>query len=130
MQIKSRLVAEAEMPEPGMMISVYNDAPKEVRSSVIAAQAADTMIYITGVCMSVVITEYTADNSIGVSARSDGTVNVQIIMEELGGGGHQTVAGVQLKNISVEEVKKQIIALAKKQLEENENNESNSVAGR
>ena len=35
-QIKSRLVAEAEMPEPGMMISVYNDAPKEVRSSVIA----------------------------------------------------------------------------------------------
>ena len=72
----------------------------------------------------------TADNSIGVSARSDGTVNVQIIMEELGGGGHQTVAGVQLKNISVEEVKKQIIALAKKQLEENENNESNSVAGR
>ena len=129
-QIKSRLVAEAEMPEPGMMISVYNDAPKEVRSSVIAAQAADTMIYITGVCMSVVITEYTADNSIGVSARSDGTVNVQIIMEELGGGGHQTVAGVQLKNISVEEVKKQIIALAKKQLEENENNESNSVAGR
>ena len=88
------------------------------------------MIYITGVCMSVVITEYTADNSIGVSARSDGTVNVQIIMEELGGGGHQTVAGVQLKNISVEEVKEQIIALAKKQLEENENNESNSVAGR
>ena len=66
----------------------------------------------------------------GVSARSDGTVNVQIIMEELGGGGHQTVAGVQLKNISVEEVKKQIIALAKKQLEENDNNESDSVAGR
>ena len=55
---------------------------------------------------------------------------IQIIMEELGGGGHQTVAGVQLKNISVEEVKKQIIALAKKQLEENDNNESDSAAGR
>ena len=51
-----------------MMISVYNDAPKEVRSSVIAAQAADTMIYITGVCMSVVITEYTADNSKNLAA--------------------------------------------------------------
>lgn len=119
-QVKSRLVAEAEMPEPGMVISVYENAPKEVKSSVIAAQAADTMINITGVCMSVVITEYSVDGSLGVSARSDGTVNVQIIMEELGGGGHQTVAGVQLKNISVEEVKKQIIALAKKQLEENE----------
>lgn len=80
--------------------------------------------------MSVVITEYSVDGSLGVSARSDGTVNVQIIMEELGGGGHQTVAGVQLKNISVEEVKKQIIALAKKQLEENDNNESDSAAGR
>ena len=113
-QVKSRLVAEAEMPEPGMVISVYENAPKEVKSSVIAAQAADTMINITGVCMSVVITEYSVDGSLGVSARSDGTVNVQIIMEELGGGGHQTVAGVQLKNISVEEVKKQIIALAEK----------------
>ena len=129
-QVKSRLVAEAEMPEPGMVISVFENAPKEVKSSVIAAQAADTMINITGVCMSVVITEYSVDGSLGVSARSDGTVNVQIIMEELGGGGHQTVAGVQLKNISVEEVKKQIIALAKKQLEENDNNESDSAAGR
>lgn len=129
-QIKSRLVAEAEMPEPGIVISVYENAPKEVKSSVIAAQAADTMINITGICMSVVITEYPVDGSLGVSARSDGTVNVQIIMEELGGGGHQTVAGVQLKNISVEEVKKQIIALAKKQLEENDENESNSVTGR
>ena len=129
-QIKSRLIAEAEMPEPGIMISVYNDAPKEVRSSVIAAQAADAMVYIAGICMSVVITEYSSDGSLGVSARSDGTVNVQIIMEELGGGGHQTVAGVQLKNISVEEVKKQIIALAKNQLEENDENESDSVAGR
>ena len=63
-QVKSRLVAEAEMPEPGMVISVYENAPKEVKSSVIAAQAADTMINITGVCMSVVITEYSVDGSL------------------------------------------------------------------
>ena len=43
-QIKSRLIAEAQTPEPGIVISVYNDAPKEVRSSVIAAQAADAMV--------------------------------------------------------------------------------------
>ncbi len=129
-QVKSRLVAEAEVTDPGIVISVYHDAPKELKSSIIAAQAADTMINISGVCMSVVITEYTADGSLGVSARSDGTVNVQIIMEELGGGGHQTVAGVQLKNISIEEVKKQIIVLAKKQLEENDSNESDLTAGR
>lgn len=127
-QIKSRLIAEAEMVEKCMAISVYHNAPKEVKSSIIAAQAADSMININGISVSVVITEYKEDNSIGVSARSDGSVNVQIIMEELGGGGHQTVAGVQLKDISVEEVKKQIIALTKKQLEE-DNNESDSVAG-
>lgn len=127
-QIKSRLIAEAEMVEKSMAISVYHNAPKEVKSSIIAAQAADSMININGISVSVVITEYKEDNSIGVSARSDGSVNVQIIMEELGGGGHQTVAGVQLKDISVEEVKKQIIALTKKQLEE-DNNESDSVAG-
>lgn len=55
------------------------------------------MVAISGIYVSVVIVEY-VDGSLGISARSDGTVNVQIIMEELGGGGHQTVAGVQLDN--------------------------------
>jgi oligoribonuclease NrnB/cAMP/cGMP phosphodiesterase (DHH superfamily) len=75
------------------------------------------------------INEY-KDGSLGVSARSDGSVNVQIIMEELGGGGHQTVAGVQLDNMRAADVEPQIIALAKKQLEqleEKDNNESDSV---
>ena len=65
-----------------------------------------------------------------VSARSDGSVNVQVIMEELGGGGHQTVAGVQLQNADADEVKQQIIELTKKQLdeaEEKEKNESNLI---
>lgn len=126
-QIKSTLIAEAEAPEQGMVIATYHNAPKEVRSSVIAAQTADTMINISGVFVSVVIVEY-VDGSLGVSARSDGTVNVQVIMEELGGGGHQTVAGVQLKDISVEEVKSQIVNLAKKQLEEIDKDESDSVS--
>lgn len=84
-------------PEPGLIVSVYEQAPKEAKSSVIAAQTADTMVAISGIYVSVVIVEY-VDGSLGISARSDGTVNVQIIMEELGGGGHQTVAGVQLDN--------------------------------
>ena len=58
------------------------------------------------------------DGSLGVSARSDGTVNVQLIMEELGGGGHQTVAGVQLENMRAKDVEPQIVALAQKQLQE------------
>lgn len=122
-QIRSRLIAEAQSPEQGLIMAVYKDAPKDAKSSVIAAQTADTMVSISGIYMSAVIVEYD-DGSLGVSARSDGTVNVQIIMEELGGGGHQTVAGVQIKDKRAEEIIPQIIALAKKQLEEIENNES------
>ena len=64
--------------------------------------------------------------SLSISARSDGSVNVQVIMEELGGGGHQTVAGVQLANKRARDVEAQIIALTKKQLEECRTDESNS----
>lgn len=126
-QIRSRLIAEAESPEPGLIVSVYEQAPKEAKSSVIAAQTADTMVAISGIYVSVVIVEY-VDGSLGISARSDGTVNVQIIMEELGGGGHQTVAGVQLDNKRAVDIMPQIISLAKKQLEEIDNNESDLTA--
>ena len=67
--------------------------------------------------VSVVVNQF-VDGTLGVSARSDGSVNVQIIMEELGGGGHQTVAGVQLKSADCDEVVRQIIDLTKKQMDE------------
>ncbi len=127
LKLRSRLIAEAKMPEPGIAVSVYKKAQKGARASIIAAQTADTLITIEGVVMGVAIVEYT-DGSLGVSARSDGSVNVQVIMEELGGGGHQTVAGVQLDNMRAAAIEPQIIAFAKKQLEEKENNESDSVA--
>jgi c-di-AMP phosphodiesterase-like protein len=63
-----------------------------------------------------------------VSARSSGRVNVQLIMEELGGGGHQTVAGVKIKKAQVDELKAQIIELVKKQMEESEAGEGDSTA--
>ena len=106
-QIRSRLIAEAESPEPGLIVSVYEQAPKEAKSSVIAAQTADTMVAISGIYVSVVIVEY-VDGSLGISARSDGTVNVQIIMEELGGGGHQTMAAAQLKHITPQAARSRI----------------------
>ena len=115
------------MPIPGLAISVLRNAPREIMSSVLAAQTADALITISGVAVGVAIVEY-KDGSLGVSARSEGSVNVQVIMEELGGGGHQTVAGVQIDNKRARDVEPLIIAAAKKQLEERDNNESNSVA--
>lgn len=130
MKLRARLLAEAKTFEPGIAISVYKKAEKGAKATILAAQLADLLINVEGIHVGVAIIEY-KDGSLGVSARSDGSVNVQIIMEELGGGGHQTVAGVQLDNMRAADIEPQIIALAKKQLEQSEekdNNESDSVA--
>lgn len=126
-KLRSRLIAEAKTIDPGIAISVYKRAEKGAKSTILAAQVADMLINIEGIHVGVAIIEY-KDGSLGVSARSDGNVNVQTIMEELGGGGHQTVAGVQLDNMRAADIEPQIIALAKKQLEEKDNNESDSAA--
>lgn len=117
-----RLIAAAETPLPHLAISLNRNTERGSESSILAAQAADSLINVNGISVGVVINECT-DGSVSVSARSDGSINVQVIMEELGGGGHQTVAGVQLTGVSAEEVKKQIIELTKKQFDEAEEKE-------
>ena len=76
------------------------------------------------VICSVVIANIDKETTL-VSARSLGKINVQIVMEDLGGGGHQTVAGVQLKQVELATIKEQIIVLIQKQIEESQKNESN-----
>ena len=68
--------------------------------TVIAAQAANELLNINGIKASFVMTEYM--NRIYISARSIDEVNVQIIMEQLGGGGHMNIAGAQLEDTTVE----------------------------
>lgn len=72
-----------------------------------ASQAADEMLNIEGVQAAFTLF---ADKQgiVNISGRSFGAVNVQLIMEKLGGGGHQTMAGVQLKNISLDEAVKKL----------------------
>ena len=127
LQMRAKLLSEAKVPYQGMAVSVLKNADKDIKSSILAAQTADTLITINGICVGIAIAEY-KDGSVGVSARSDGSVNVQVVMEQLGGGGHQTVAGVQLENKRAADIESQIVALVKKQLEEKDNNESDSVA--
>ena len=122
-----RLIADAETPLPHLAIAVNRNVENTSEVSILAAQAADALINVTEISVGVVISACT-DGCVNVSARSDGSINVQIIMEGLGGGGHQTVAGVQLQNADADEVKRQIIELTKKQFdeaEEKEKNESN-----
>ena len=69
--------------------------------TVVAAQAANEMLDIKGIKASFVFTEYSG--KIYISARSIDEVNVQIIMEKLGGGGHMSISGAQLKDVTVEQ---------------------------
>lgn len=68
---------------------------------IVAPQAADELLSITNVDASFVI--YRTGETVNISARSLGAVNVQIIMETLGGGGHQSMAATQLKDTSINE---------------------------
>ena len=74
--------------------------------SVAGAQAANELLSIVGIKASVVLTPH--NGRIFVSARSIDEVNVQVMMEHLGGGGHRTVAGAQLVDMTVEEAKEKI----------------------
>ncbi len=82
------------------VIAVNSEPQSEIR--MISAQAADELLNISGVDASFVI--FKMDSAICVSARSFGAVNVQIIMEYLGGGGHQTMAAAQIKDSDIETV--------------------------
>ena len=68
---------------------------------VVAAQAADEMLNISGIEASVVV--YPTADGVSMSARSIGSLNVQVLMEKLGGGGNKSAAAVQLRNITVDE---------------------------
>ena len=125
---RARLISQARIPYPGLAISIYRSAPEGQNTSVIIAQTADELLTMDDINVSVVMSE--AADGLGISARSDGNINVQIMMEELGGGGHQTVAGVKVKGITADEMEVKIIAMAKKQLEEREADENNITTGR
>ncbi|WP_334329488.1 DHH family phosphoesterase [Companilactobacillus sp. HBUAS59699] len=75
---------------------------------VIVAQAADTLLSLNNVEASFVISKR-PDGRVGISARSLGKVNVQVIMEKLGGGGHLTDAATQIADVTVDEAKDQLI---------------------
>lgn len=81
----------------------------------IAAQSADELISLNGIETSFVLVD--TGEFINISGRSNGGMNVQVVLEKLGGGGHQTVAGAQVYNKSMDETKQMLIE-AIKQTEE------------
>ncbi|MFV8826201.1 DHH family phosphoesterase [Alkalihalobacterium sp. APHAB7] len=83
-------------------IAIAKASEDEVYSQVLIAQAADTLLTMDGITAAFVISKR-QDGRIGISARSLGELNVQIIMEQLKGGGHLTNAATQLDHTSLDE---------------------------
>jgi c-di-AMP phosphodiesterase-like protein len=97
---RASITANAEFCEKGVAISknegVYDNA------QIIIAQAADELLDIKGIRASFVVG--TTSKEVVISARSLGDINVQVIMEKFGGGGHLTMAAAQIQDTTVEEV--------------------------
>ncbi len=73
----------------------------------ITAQAADELLNLNGIEASFVLSK--VDNKVYISGRSTGALNVQVVLEKLGGGGHMMIAGAQIENVEVEDAKKMLI---------------------
>lgn len=97
---------------------VISDFPSEGMESptIVCAQAANELLNISGIAASFVLTKY--NDKIYVSARSISEINVQLIMERIGGGGHASVAGAQLEGYTLDEAKNILIDTVKKMLAE------------
>ena len=97
---KADAVSQAEIYKHSYAISICNS--EDLQSpTIVGAQAANELLNIKGVKASFVLTDY--QNQIYVSARSIDEVNVQIIMERLGGGGHMNIAGCQMEDMTITE---------------------------
>ena len=101
---KTQIVASAKIHN-NCAIAVADFDSDDIR--IVAPQAADELLGITDVDASFVI--YKTSKTVNISARSLGGLNVQVIMEQLGGGGHQTMAATQLENVTMEEAAKALI---------------------
>ncbi|ALC88531.1 hypothetical protein AM500_01025 [Bacillus sp. FJAT-18017] len=90
-----------------MGLAIAKGKEDEVYDQVMLAQAADTLLAMDGVSASFSLS-YRDDGKIGISARSLGEVNVQVIMESMGGGGHLTNAATQIPGISITEAEERL----------------------
>ncbi len=103
-QRRSRIVSGAQIYKK-CAVAESDFSSEDMR--IVAPQAADELLSIDGVDGSFVL--YENNGEICISARSMGAINVQIIMEMLGGGGHHTMAAAQLKGTEMEKAKQQLL---------------------
>ena len=110
----SEIVSKSEIVGDSIAISVYDKVDKD--ANIICAKAADELLTISDITASFVIGNY--GEKICISGRSLGDINVQVILEKLGGGGHITLAGAQVEGMNIYDVKKELIEKIKEYFSE------------
>lgn len=106
MVTKYDIIRRAEMYRSNIAVSVVEEPGVD---RVAAAQAADDLLTLKGVQASFVV--YAAEGAVLMSARSLGEINVQVILEALGGGGNSTTAGARIEDTDPESVRQQLIVV-------------------
>ena len=106
MVTKYDIIRRAEMYRSNIAVSVVEEPGVD---RVAAAQAADDLLTLKGVQASFVI--YAAEGAVLMSARSLGEINVQVILEALGGGGNSTTAGARIEDTDPESARQQLIGV-------------------
>ena len=99
------IVKNAEIVNDTIAISIYDE--KDKNANLICAKAADELLTISNITASFVLGRL--GEKICISGRSIGDINVQVILEKMGGGGHITLAGAQLEGFTMEEAKTELI---------------------
>ena len=123
----ARAKANAEYFPGGLIVGSIPE--RLANGQIIAAQAADGMLRVDGVRMSIYVFQLSGD-VVGISARSTGELNVQVIMEAFGGGGHANVAGAQVKGVPLSVVRGNVVERAREYIEESDKHEGNTAGGR
>ena len=124
---KAETIKNAEIIENGFAMAV-SPSKGVANPTIVAAQVANELLDICGIVGSFVLTEY--NGKIYISARSTGNVNVQLVMERMGGGGHLNTAGAQMSGGTIEDTKKKLKLTLRKMIEEGVFNESDITSGR
>ncbi len=113
----AEIVKNTEIINDSIAIGIYENSD-DINTNLICAKAADELLTISDITASFVIGK--VGDKVFISGRSIGDVNVQIILEKLGGGGHITLAGAQLEGLSIEDAKHELIIRINEYLLENE----------
>lgn len=120
--LKAKVAVNSERYPNGIMIAEVKD---RVMSRSMMSQVADTLLGVQGVQGAFVIAN-DSDSESAISARSDGHINVQVIMENMNGGGHMTAAAVQRSKCSLDDLKKELLNAIDDYNKEDEEDESDS----